>query len=65
MILLFALVGLIAHLLNALPDIAIDRKAGKGGLAVSLGRKRTLGLAAGLILVFIYGAFYLFVAANW
>ena len=65
MILLFALVGVIAHLLNALPDIAIDRNAGKGGLAVALGRRRTLGLAVGLILVFIYGAFYLFVAANW
>jgi protoheme IX farnesyltransferase len=42
MIVLFALVGFIAHLLNALPDIEIDRQAGKGGLAVSLGRKRTL-----------------------
>jgi 4-hydroxybenzoate polyprenyltransferase len=46
MIVLFALVGFIAHLLNALPDIEIDRQAGKGGLAVSLGRKSTLAFAA-------------------
>jgi 4-hydroxybenzoate polyprenyltransferase len=44
MIVLFALIGLIAHLLNALPDIEIDRQAGKGGLAVSLGRNYTLAL---------------------
>jgi 4-hydroxybenzoate polyprenyltransferase len=49
MILLFSLVGVIAHLLNALPDIEIDRKAGKGGLVVSLGRTRTLWLASALI----------------
>jgi 4-hydroxybenzoate polyprenyltransferase len=49
MILLFSLVGVIAHLLNALPDIEIDRKAGKGGLVVSLGRRRTLWLASALI----------------
>jgi 4-hydroxybenzoate polyprenyltransferase len=46
MIVLFALIGLIAHLLNALPDIEIDRQAGKGGLAVSLGRNYTLALTA-------------------
>lgn len=45
MIVLFALVGFIAHLINALPDIELDRRAGKGGLAVSLGRKFTLVLA--------------------
>ena len=46
MIVVFALIGLIAHLLNALPDIEIDRQAGKGGLAVSLGRNYTLALTA-------------------
>jgi 4-hydroxybenzoate polyprenyltransferase len=46
MIVLFALIGLIAHLLNALPDIEIDCQAGKGGLAVSLGRNYTLALTA-------------------
>lgn len=48
MTVLFALVGVIAHLLNALPDIDIDRAAGKGGLAVSLGRTRSIVLAATL-----------------
>lgn len=46
MILLFSLVGVIAHLLNAVPDIEIDRQADKGGLAVSLGRRRSMLLAA-------------------
>jgi 4-hydroxybenzoate polyprenyltransferase len=58
MIVLFALVGFIAHLLNALPDIEIDRQAGKGGLAVSLGRKGSLLLAvalvAGAVPVFVF-----------
>lgn len=58
MIVLFALVGLIAHLLNALPDIEIDRQASKGGLAVSLGTKCTLALAVvlslGAIAVLLY-----------
>ena len=48
MVVLFSLVGVIAHLLNALPDIELDRTAGKGGLAVSLGRQKSLLLAAGL-----------------
>lgn len=48
-IVLFALVGFIAHLLNALPDIEIDRQAGKGGLAVSLGRKGSILLAVALV----------------
>ncbi len=56
---LFVLVGVIAHLLNAVPDIAIDREAGKGGLAVSLGRKKSLLLASGLLVVAIGFANYL------
>ncbi len=59
MIALFVLVGVIAHLLNAVPDIAIDREAGKGGLAVSLGRKKSLLLASGLLVVAIGFASYL------
>jgi 4-hydroxybenzoate polyprenyltransferase len=59
MIILFSLVGLIAHLLNALPDIEIDRKAGKGGLAVSLGRQKSLMLAAGISVVAIAVLLYL------
>jgi 4-hydroxybenzoate polyprenyltransferase len=59
MIILFSLVGLIAHLFNALPDIEIDRKAGKGGLAVSLGRQKSRLLAAGLALVAIAVLIYL------
>lgn len=59
-ILLFTTVGVIAHLLNALPDIEIDRRAGKGGLAVSLGRTKSLRLAAGLCVVALAALLYLF-----
>jgi 4-hydroxybenzoate polyprenyltransferase len=59
MIMLFSLVGVIAHLLNALPDIELDRKAGKGGLAVSLGRQKSLLIIAGLSVVAIGVALYL------
>lgn len=59
MILLFALVGVVAHLLNALPDIEIDCRAGKGGLAVSLGRRNSLVLAMALSLIAIGVLIYL------
>ena len=59
MIVLFSLVGVIAHLLNALPDIELDRKAGKGGLGVSLGRRNSLLLTAGLSVVASGVALYL------
>jgi 4-hydroxybenzoate polyprenyltransferase len=59
MIVLFSLVGVIAHLLNVLPDIEIDSKAGKGGLVVSLGRQKSLLLTAGLSVVAIGFALYL------
>jgi 4-hydroxybenzoate polyprenyltransferase len=39
---LSVLVGVIAHVLNAIPDIDIDRDAGWGGLAVSLGKQRSM-----------------------
>jgi 4-hydroxybenzoate polyprenyltransferase len=46
LIALSVLVGVTAHLLNALPDIDIDRDTGWGGLAVSLGKRRSIFLAA-------------------
>jgi 4-hydroxybenzoate polyprenyltransferase len=39
---LSVIVGVVAHLLNAIPDIGIDRAAGWGGFAVTLGRRRAL-----------------------
>jgi 4-hydroxybenzoate polyprenyltransferase len=48
--LLSVLVGVTAHLLNAIPDIAIDRDTGWGGLAVSLGKRWSMILAAVLVL---------------
>jgi len=59
---MFALVGVIAHLLNALPDIEIDRQANRGGLAVSLGRKKTLVLS--VVLIFAAISLAVFLAAN-
>lgn len=44
-LLLSVLVGVTAHLFNALPDIDSDRRMGLGGLAVSLGRGRSIALA--------------------
>ena len=49
--LLSVLVGVTAHLLNAIPDIDIDRETGWGGLAVSLGKRRSLVLVSGLAVV--------------
>jgi len=45
------LVGVIIHLLNALPDIDIDRKASLGGIAVSLGRTKSLVLVGVLVVL--------------
>jgi 4-hydroxybenzoate polyprenyltransferase len=45
-VLLSVLVGVTAHLLNAIPDIDVDRETGWGGLAVSLGKRRSIFLAA-------------------
>jgi len=39
-IVMACLVGVIAHLFNALPDLAIDRNAKLGGLVVSLGKAK-------------------------
>jgi 4-hydroxybenzoate polyprenyltransferase len=43
---LSVLVGVTAHLFNAIPDIEIDRDTGWGGLAVSLGKRRSVVLVA-------------------
>lgn len=50
-VLLSVLVGVTAHLLNAIPDIDIDRDTGWGGLAVSLGKRRSVVLVAVLAVV--------------
>jgi 4-hydroxybenzoate polyprenyltransferase len=43
-ILLAVIVGVISHLLNAIPDIDIDKRSNLGGLAVLLGKKASLWL---------------------
>jgi 4-hydroxybenzoate polyprenyltransferase len=48
--LLSILAGVISHLLNAIPDIEVDRRAGLGGLAVRLGKTRSIWLSAILVL---------------
>jgi len=50
-VLLSVLVGVTAHLLNAVPDIGIDRETGWGGLAVSLGKQRSIVLVVVLVIV--------------
>jgi 4-hydroxybenzoate polyprenyltransferase len=59
---MFALVGVIAHLLNALPDIEIDRQANRGGLAVSLGKMKALALS--VVLIFAAISLAVFLAGN-
>jgi 4-hydroxybenzoate polyprenyltransferase len=39
------------NLINALPDIEIDRKAGLGGVTVSLGKKKSLVLVGFIVIV--------------
>jgi 4-hydroxybenzoate polyprenyltransferase len=48
-IILSVLVGVIAHLLNAVPDIDSDRRMGFGGLAVALGKRGSIALAVALM----------------
>ena len=48
-VLLSVLVGVTAHLLNAIPDIDVDRDTGWGGLAVSLGKRRSMILSGVLV----------------
>ncbi|MFN8169580.1 MAG: UbiA family prenyltransferase [Candidatus Nanopelagicales bacterium] len=51
MVAVFAIVGVAAHLANALPDIDLDREAGVGGAAVALGARWTARLAWFLLAV--------------
>ena len=46
---LSVLVGVTAHLFNAMPDIESDRRMGLGGLAVSLGKGRSIALVVVLM----------------
>lgn len=62
-VVLFSLVGVVAHILNALPDITIDREAGVGGLAVSLGRPKSILFATFLCVPAIIAA--VFVLTEW
>jgi 4-hydroxybenzoate polyprenyltransferase len=50
-IFLSVLVGVIAHIFNAIPDIDSDREMGLGGLAVSLGKRRAIALAVVLMVL--------------
>ena len=50
-VVVFAIVGVSAHLANALPDIEIDRAAGVGGAAVMLGERRSADVAWALLAV--------------
>lgn len=45
-----ALLGVTAHLMNALPDLAQDSRTGVRGLPQRLGAARSFGLASGLLL---------------
>ncbi len=47
----FAIVGVSAHLANALPDVESDRAAGVGGLVVRLGARRSIVLCWVLLAV--------------
>ena len=46
---LSVLVGVIAHLFNAIPDIDSDRRMALGGLAVSLGKRGSIALTVVLM----------------
>ena len=56
-IVLSILVGVTAHLLNAIPDIDIDQTARIGGLAVALGRRNSIVLTIALVAVALLVAF--------
>lgn len=57
------LVGVVAHLINAIPDIDIDRAARIGGFAVALGRRNSIVLAVSLAAVALFVTF--FVVTAW
>ena len=55
-----ALVGVIAHILNALPDLEIDKRAELGGLVVSLGREKAI-----LVLTLLSAVLLFLIAMQW
>jgi 4-hydroxybenzoate polyprenyltransferase len=57
-LLVAALVGVIAHLLNALPDIDRDVASGVGGLAVSLGKRASWALTCVLALLTLFALWF-------
>jgi 4-hydroxybenzoate polyprenyltransferase len=60
---LSVLVGVIAHLFNALPDIDTDRRMGLGGLAVALGKRGSIALA--VVLMVFAAASLVLVILGW
>ena len=66
MVAIFAIIGVSAHIANALPDIASDQAAGLQGFVISLGPKKAATLCWGLL---IAGTFILAVvssaSSNW
>jgi 4-hydroxybenzoate polyprenyltransferase len=60
-VLISSLVGVIAHIFNALPDFEIDKRVGYGGLVVYLGKKKSLVLLAILSLALVALLFQLLV----
>jgi 4-hydroxybenzoate polyprenyltransferase len=59
---LSVLVGVIAHIFNAVPDIDSDRDMGLGGLAVTLGKRRSIALA--VVLMALTAASLVWVVAD-
>jgi len=51
MVLIAVCVGITAHILNALPDLEIDKKSQLGGLVVSLGKAKSFFIVALLAVV--------------
>ena len=47
------MIDVVMNQINALPDIEIDRKAGLGGVAVSLGKKNSLVLVGFIVIVVV------------
>jgi len=56
-------VGVTAHLLNAIPDIDVDRASGWGGLAVGLGKRWSIVVA--VVLIGLSAFFVVFAAIGW
>jgi 4-hydroxybenzoate polyprenyltransferase len=48
-----ACVGVSAHILNALPDMELDKRAQLGGLVVSLGKTKSILVLAVIVVVLL------------